>query len=90
MVDSKPIQVVLSPGEITELLKRTIGEQTKRLEEVERKLRELKREDAEMEKGRRMKRADSPSSFAPLREPLLRALTPLLLPPRSGSRRRGW
>ena len=47
-MESKPVEIALAHGEKLELLKRTLAEKTKRLEEVERKLRELKREDAEM------------------------------------------
>ena len=46
-MESKPIEVVLSPAEKLEVVKHTLRDKKKDLEECERKIRELKREDAE-------------------------------------------
>ncbi|MFH1708117.1 MAG: hypothetical protein ABIF71_09385 [Planctomycetota bacterium] len=46
-MELKSVEVDLDDGEKVELLKRTVNDRTKELLEVERRIRELKREDAE-------------------------------------------
>lgn len=48
-MELKPIDITLSDNEKTELLKYTIRDKTGELEDIERKMRELKRVDAETE-----------------------------------------
>jgi len=48
-MESKPIEIVLSAAEMLEVVNHTLRDKTKDLEEVERKIRELKREDAEQD-----------------------------------------